>query len=364
MTVPRKKWRVGVLGCGRVSARYREVLGRELSDRVQVVAAADLDPGKAASFAEAVGARPVDGIPSLIAERPDLVCVLTESGNHARHALELIEAGIHVLVEKPVALRPEDAERVRDAAAAKGVVCAVVKQNRYNPAMRFMRQMVDEGRIGRLVTAGIRVHWSRHQDYYDDPWHGRWAMDGGVLAQQAIHHLDALQWLGGPIESVCAAGAAILNRLEAEDTAIGLVRFKSGALGTIEATTSARDEDFEASLHLVGEEAMAKIGGRALNRIELWRPVHPRQGDERAAETYSQDVPTSYGLGHGPLLGEVLDALEEGTRPPIDVDEALTSLRLVHALYASMERGGWVRLDELPTSSLLGIQASQNPAGQ
>src|SRR3546814_6932449 len=136
---------------------------------------------------------------------------------------------------------------MRDAAAARGVVCGVVKQNRYNPAMRCLRGMVDEGRVGRLVTAGIRVHWCRGQDYYDDPWHGRWAMDGGVLAQQAIHHLDALQWLGGPIEAVCAAGEAMLNRLEAEDTAVAVVRFKSGALGTIEATTSARDDDFERS---------------------------------------------------------------------------------------------------------------------
>jgi len=358
MTISRRRWRVGVLGCGRVSARYREVLGRELADRVDVVAAADLDATKARAFAEAVGGKPVDGIPALIAERPELVCVLTESGHHAAHALQLIEAGINVLVEKPVALRPEDAERVRDAAIANGVTCAVVKQNRYNPAMRFLRQMVDEGRVGRLVTAGIRVHWCRHQDYYDDPWHGRWAMDGGVLAQQAIHHLDALQWLGGPIESVCATGSAMLNRLEAEDTAVGMVRFKSGALGTIEATTSARDEDFEASIHLVGEEAMAKIGGQALNRLELWRPVDPRQGDERAGETFSQEVPTSYGLGHGPLLGEVLDALEAGGRPPVDVDEALTSLRLVHALYASMETGGWVRLDDHPTSARLGVHQS------
>ena len=361
MNAERRKWRIGVLGCGRVSARYREVLGRELADRVQVVVAADLDPGKAAAFAEAVGGVPVSSIEALIAERPDLVCVLTESGHHAEHALRLIDAGLNVLVEKPVALRPEDAERMRDAAAAKGVMCAVVKQNRYNPAMRFLRDMVDEGRIGRLVTAGIRVHWCRHQDYYDDPWHGRWSMDGGVLAQQAIHHLDALQWLGGPIEAVCAAGSAILNRLEAEDTAVGLVRFKSGALGTIEATTSARDDDFEASLHLVGQQAMAKIGGRALNKVELWRPVEPRQGDERAAETFSQEVPTSYGLGHGPLLGEVLDALEKGTAPPIDVDEAMSSLRLVHALYASMESGGWVVLDDLPTSTRLGVRSPDSP---
>lgn len=351
----RERWRIGVLGCGRVSARYREVLGTELAERVEVVAAADLDPGKAAGFVAAVGGRPVKGVAELIAERPQLVCVLTESGHHAAHAMQLIAAGIHVLVEKPVALRPEDAERMRDAAAASGVMCAVVKQNRYNPAMRFLRRMVDGGRVGRLVTAGVRVHWCRRQDYYDDPWHGRWAMDGGVLAQQAIHHLDALQWLGGPIEAVCAAGEAILNRLEAEDTAVGVVRFKSGALGTIEATTSARDDDFEASLHLVGERAMAKIGGRALNRVDLWRPVESVPEDVRAAELFSQDVPTSYGLGHGPLLGGVLDALEAGEPPPVGVDEALGSLRLVHALYASMERGGWVRLSDHPTSARLGL---------
>jgi len=361
MTAVRRKWRVGVLGCGRVSARYREVLGQELADRVEVVVAADLDARKAASFAEVAGGKPVTSIDELIAARPDLVCVCTESGNHAAHALRLIDAGLNIVVEKPVALRPEDAERMRDSAIAKGVMCAVVKQNRYNPAMRFLRAMVDEGRIGRLVTAGIRVHWCRHQDYYDDPWHGRWAMDGGVLAQQAIHHVDALQWLGGPIAEVCAAGSAILNRLEAEDTAVALVRFKSGALGTIEATTSARDDDFEASLHLVGEQAMAKVGGRALNKLEFWRPVEPRQGDERAVETFSQEVPTSYGLGHGPLLGEVLDALENGTPPPIGVDEAMGSLRLVHALYASMEVGGWVAMDDLPTSSRLGIHSPESP---
>lgn len=351
-----RKHRIGVLGCGRVSARYREVLGTELADRIEVVAAADRDPEKARSFvADVGGGAPVDSLEALVEHRPDLVCVLTESGNHARHAMALIEAGLNVLVEKPVALRVADAEALRDAARAKGVMCAVVKQNRYNPAMRFVRSMVDQNRIGRLVTAGIRVHWCRYQDYYDDPWHGRWSMDGGVLAQQAIHHLDALQWLGGPIEALCADGRAVLNTLEAEDTAVAIVRFKSGALGTIEATTSARDIDFEASLHLVGEQAMAKIGGSALNRLELWRPVDPIAGDADATERHSQEIPTSYGLGHGPLIGEVLDALEAGKAPPIDVDTALPALRLVHALYASMEAGIWVRLDDGPASTRLGV---------
>ncbi|NQW10014.1 MAG: Gfo/Idh/MocA family oxidoreductase [Alphaproteobacteria bacterium] len=360
-----RRFRIGVLGCGRVSARYREVLGRELEARVEVVAAADLDLNKARSFLQDIGGggAAVGGIAELIEHTPDLVCIMTESGNHAAHARELLEAGINVLVEKPVALRIEDAEALRDLAVAKGRMCAVIKQNRYNPAMRFLRAVVDDGRLGRLVTAGVRVHWCRYQDYYDDPWHGRWSMDGGVLAQQAIHHLDALQWLGGPIDAVCAAGEAVLNKLEAEDTAVAVVRFKSGALGTIEATTSARDQDFEASLHLVGERAMAKVGGQALNRLELWRPVEPGPEDEGVEAKHSQDVPTSYGLGHGPLLNDVLDALDLGGKPPIGVDEALGSLRLVHALYASMERGRWVRLDENPRSEKLGVRAQTASAG-
>ncbi len=353
-----EKMRIGVLGCGRVSARYREVLGQELAHRAEVVVAADLDIAKATAFTKAVGGEPVDSIEALIAYKPDLVCVMTESGNHAAHAIQLVRAGLNILVEKPVALRLEDALALEDEARAAGVLCAVVKQNRYNPAMRFLRRAVDEGRIGRLVTAGIRVHWCRTQEYYNDPWHGRWSMDGGVLAQQAIHHVDALQWLGGPIEAVCAAGDDILNTLEAEDTAVAIVKFASGALGTIEATTSARDDDFEASIHLVGEKAMAKVGGRALNQLELWRPVVPQPGDETATTDHSQEVPTSYGYGHGPLISEILDRLQSNDRtPPIGVSDAMGSLRLIHALYASMETGGWVRMADTPTSSKLGVKA-------
>ncbi len=211
MTADKRIWKIGVLGCGRVSARYREVLGRELAGRLQVIAAADLDIAKAEAFAAVVGGKPVGGIDELIAERPELVCVLTESGHHAEHALRLIRAGIHVLVGKPVA--PASRGRGHDARCCRrrgryvrGREAESLQSGDAVPAADGRR-----GQVGRLVTAGIRVHWCRKQDYYDDPWHGRWAMDGGVLAQQAIHHLDALQWLGGPIEAVCAAGEAILN---------------------------------------------------------------------------------------------------------------------------------------------------------
>lgn len=349
---------IAILGCGRVSNRYREVFRDELTDIAEVVMAADLDADKSADFAAEFGCSVGRGLDDVIAARPDLVCVMTESGHHAEHALALLDAGLNVLVEKPVALRVEDAVKMREMATARGVLCAVVKQNRYNPAMQFLRRAVDDGRFGRLVTAGVRVHWSRDQSYYDDPWHGRWAMDGGVLTQQAIHHLDGLQWLAGPIARVCASGQAVLNRLEAEDTAVAILQFESGALGTIEATTSARPRDFEASLHLVGERALAKIGGQALNLIETWEPVTPAAGDEDVATSFSQQVPSSYGLGHGPLLRDVIDAVKSGDhRAIISIDEGLKSLRLAHALYASMETAGWVDLAAQPISGKLGLAA-------
>ena len=350
-----RRFKVAVLGCGRVSSRYREVLSEELADRVDVVGACDRQRDRAESFVTVTGGEAVSDMDALVSLKPDLVCILTESGNHARDALALLERGCNVLIEKPVALRLDDAEKIRDTAAAAGLTAAVVKQNRYNPAMRFVRGKVDSGAFGRLIAAEVRVHWCRYQDYYEDGWHGTWKMDGGVLAQQAIHHLDALQWLGGPIARVCAVGKALVNRLEAEDTAAAVVEFETGAVGTIVATTAARDRDFEASVQLVGEKARAKVGGSALNRLENWFCVEQDPLETDVELRHSQEVPSSYGLGHGPLLADVLDAMEAGSPPPVTVDSAMMSLRLMHALYASMETGGWVELANIPVSDRLGL---------
>ena len=355
MTEPLK---IGVLGCGRVVDRYIDVFENEIADIVQPVVACDVDLARTTPFVKRFGARAVTDIEGVVAEKPDLVCVLTRSGEHVDHVLALLDAGCNVVVEKPVALKLEDAEKMHAAAVKKGLMCAVVKQNRYNPAVRFARRMVDEGRFGQMVMCSFRLHWCRPQEYYEDGWHGTWAMDGGVLMQQAIHHVDSLRWLAGPVDSVCAHGIQALNRLEAEDTAIAMLRYSSGAVGTIEATTSARPRDFEASITLMGEKAMLRIGGTALNVVETWNPVDPRPEDEGAAEKNSQEVPSGLGLGHGPYLRELIERLQEGrTDAPVDVPEATNSLQLVHALYASMESGGWVDLASKPKSKYLGVSA-------
>jgi len=349
------KVRVALLGCGRVSQRYFEVFESEIADRAQVIGVCDTVPARMERFVQRFGATATSSLLDLLALKPDIVVVLTESGSHYEHARTVLEHGFPVIIEKPVTLRVEQAHDLTVLAASKRLMCAVIKQNRYNPAIQFARRALDEGRFGRIFMGGIRVHWSREQSYYEDGWHGTWRMDGGVLTQQAIHHIDVLQWLMGSVAEVCARGDHLVNKLEAEDTAMAMVKFASGAFGSIEATTGARPRDFEASLTILGTEATIRIGGIALNNIESWEPVVPRPDDAEICARYSQNVPTGYGLGHGPYLRDVLDRLRAGRiDPPVGPEAASKSLALVHACYASMERKGWVRMTDNPWSARLG----------
>ena len=171
----------------------------------------------------------------------------------------------------------------------------VAFQNRLNPAILKLSEAVNNNRFGKITTGTIRLRWCREQEYYEDGWHGTWAQDGGVINQQAIHHVDALNWLLGPVDSVCATMGNRKNQLEAEDTMVAILRFASGAMGTIEATTAAT-KDVEASLSIIGETGMAVVGGIALNKIEVWDFEKPVHGDEEAKQTHSQEVPSGYGL--------------------------------------------------------------------
>ena len=348
--------RIGVLGAGRVvQNRYGDVFEDELQNvRVTVVC----DPVKehADKVASRLGAEAVYDKVSLYGrEDVDLVLVATESGKHYRHAREALGAGKHVVVEKPPTMLPDETLELEEFARRQGLMYAIIFQNRLNPAMRILKKTADAGRFGKMILATIRLRWCRYQEYYEDGWHGTWKMDGGVINQQAIHHIDALQWVCGPVTSVCTAQANAMNRLEAEDTTVAMVRFANGALGAIEATTAARPEDFEASMSVVGEGGMVVIGGIALNKVATWRFVEGRPEDAAIPEQYSQEVPTGYGLSHGPLMQEIVDRLNSGRiDPPISGSDCVATSRLVHALYRSVELGTWVDLDSQPLSERLG----------
>jgi predicted dehydrogenase len=291
------------------------------------------------------------------AVRPDLVIVATPSGLHYEHCSEVLLAGCHVLVEKPAAMTPAEILANDQLARERGRMYAVAFQNRLNPAIVLLERSLAQKRFGRIVSVAIRLRWCREQSYYEDGWHGTWSSDGGVINQQAIHHVDVLQWLFGPVEGVVASMANRLNQLEAEDTMIAICRLENGGLATIEATTAARPRDLEASVTVTGALGVARIGGIALNEVEEWDFLSPMPEDRDAATLYSQKVPNGYGLGHGPLLQKVVDALDAGTiEAPISARDSVATTQLVHALYRSCEIGEWVCLRSRPVSAKLGVR--------
>lgn len=348
-----------ILGCGRVAtSRYVDLFTDELNGAI-VAAVCDIDDTKANRLAAAMPGDPkayVDYLIALQESKPDVVCILTESGNHFDHAKLALEFGTHVVVEKPATMIPEQAYELQNLAAKKGLMISEVKQNRWNPAIIKLKETFDSGRFGKIVTATIRLRWCRHPDYYEDGWHGTWRWDGGVINQQAIHHVDALCWICGPVQSICAHNARRANNPESDDTMVAILQLENGGLGTIEATTAARPRDFEASLSIVGEKGIAVVGGIALNQIGFWEFTEALPEDASVAEMHSQEVPTGYGLGHAPYLQAVTDRMIAGNLEPLlPLEDGVRALEVVHGMYASIETGTWVHMADNPRSTKLGI---------
>jgi predicted dehydrogenase len=270
----------------------------------------------------------------------DVVTVLTPSGMHAEHAIAVANAGKHVVVEKPMALRLEDADAMIAACDRAGVKLFVVKQNRLNVPVVKAREALDAGRFGKLVLGTVRVRWRRDQSYYDqDSWRGTWAQDGGVLSNQASHHVDLLEWFMGDVVSVNARASRTLVDIEAEDTAIATLQFANGALGIVEATNAARPRDLEGSLSILGSGGTVVVGGFAVNRMETWDFVHSMPGDETVLKDFSVNPPNVYGYGHQAYYDHVIDCLKNNSAALVDGLEGRRSLELITALYESIETG-------------------------
>ena len=348
--------RTALVGCGRIGVRHAKILADHPD--VEVVAMVDIDRSRAEGFASKHGGRAFSEVAAMIAaERPDLVDICTPSGSHAEIVLGAVRAGVqNIVVEKPMALRVADADAMIEACDAAGTRLFVVKQNRYNLPIRKLREAIEEERFGRLVLGTIRVRWCRRQDYYDlDPWRGTWAQDGGVFANQASHHVDMLNYMMGPVATVSAMTTTRLVDIEAEDTGVCILRFASGALGVIEATTAARPVDMEGSISILGEHGTVEVGGFAMNEIKVWRFAQERPEDAAVIESFSTNPPDVYGFGHHEYLKDVVAAIHGDSPPVVDGREGRKSLELITAIYESSETGREIRLPFEPSMCRLGI---------
>jgi predicted dehydrogenase len=345
-----------ILGCGRIAKRHADLLGTGQIQGARLVAVCDSDPSRVDAYATRYGVRGYSSLDSMLEQRGiDVVSLLTPSGMHAEHAIRVAAAGRHIVVEKPMALTLEDADAMIRAADDAGVRLFVVKQNRFNVPVLKARAALDAGRFGQLVLGTVRVRWCREQAYYDqDAWRGTWRMDGGVIANQASHHVDMLGWFMGPVESVHARSARALVDIEAEDTAVATLRFRSGALGVIEATGATRPKDLEGSLSVLGAGGSVEIGGFAVNKIRHWHFVQPLAEDIEVMERYSVNPPNVYGFGHQAYYEHVVECLRDGVEALVDGHEGRGSLELVAAIYESMASGREVTLPLTVQHSRLG----------
>ncbi|MBX3228101.1 MAG: Gfo/Idh/MocA family oxidoreductase [Labilithrix sp.] len=348
--------RFALVGCGRIAERHAQLLATKQVANAMLVGVTDIVPERAAKFGAVYGVPHFTDMDEMMTSvHPDVVVVLTPSGLHAEHVIRLSRHGKAIVCEKPMALTLDDADAMIAACDHAGCKLFIVKQNRWNLPVRKLREAMDAGRFGKLVMGTIRVRWCRKQEYYDqDSWRGTWRYDGGILANQASHHVDLLEWLMGSVESVFAKSSTSLVNVETEDTAVAVLRFTNGALGVIEATTATRPDNLEGSVSVLGEGGTVEIAGFAVNEMRHWSFVHKHPGDEEILKRFSVNPPNVYGFGHQAYLEHVVDCVANGAPALVDGLEGRKSLELITALYESIETGEEVRLRFKPRRSKLG----------
>jgi UDP-N-acetyl-2-amino-2-deoxyglucuronate dehydrogenase len=335
--------RLALVGCGRISRNHFEALA--LVEGIVLSAVCDAVADRAREAGERLGVPWFTSYEKMLAEAPcEAVTICTPSGLHPAQGILAARAGKHVITEKPMAITLSSADDLVHACDQAGVHLFVVKQNRLNATVQLLRRAVEKGRFGRIYMANTTVRWSRPQEYYDQArWRGTWEFDGGAFMNQASHYVDLIQWLVGPVESVVAFTATLARRIETEDSGIAALRFRSGALGTIEVTMLAYPRNLEGSITILGERGSVKIGGTAVNKVETWI-FQDYDDDDKLIETAATNPPSVYGYGHEAYYRNVLAVLRGEASPGTDGREGRKSLELILGIYEAARSGREVSL--------------------
>ena len=342
--------RYALIGCGRISTNH--ILAAK-NNHLEIAAVCDIRPEAMENVLAKHGleqdisiARYTDYIKMLDEVKPTLVSIATESGIHGQIALACIDRGIHVIIEKPMAMSMAEADEIIRRSREKHVKVAACHQNRFNVAVQKTRAALEAGRFGRLSHGSVHVRWNRNRGYYTQaPWRGTWAQDGGCLMNQCIHGVDLLRWmLGDEVEEVYGVTRQQFHDyLEAEDVGMAVLKFKNGAIGTIEGTTNVFPKNLEETLYLFGETGTVKIGGTSTNNIDVWDFADETEADA-ANKNLKEATSNVYGNGHTGLFADMMEAIEEDRAPYIDAVAGRNALEIILAIYKSQKTGLPVKL--------------------
>lgn len=330
-------FRFGLVGCGRIAKRHAEILTSGEVDGARLGGVCDINQQRAKELSEKYETKYHKNMHDLARDKDiDAITILTPSGYHAENTIELAKYGKPIIVEKPMAMTVDECKNMIEECDKYGTKLYVVKQNRFNKPIVKLKEAIENDAFGKIVLATVRVRWSRDQSYYNqDQWRGTKKLDGGVLSNQAIHHIDMLQWMMGSVDEVTAYSTTALVEIEAEDTAVCILKFKNGALGVIEATTGARPKDLEGSISVMGEKGTAIVGGFAMNKIETWN----LPGYETSLDDLSENPPNVYGFGHKKYYEHVVNSFKKSSPYLIDGLAGMKSVELLEAIYKSIDSG-------------------------
>ncbi len=348
--------RYGLIGCGRISPNH---ISAAINNNLDLVSFCDIIPEKIKEKKEMFKDKTLnvkeytDYKEMLEKENLELVAIATESGKHAEIAIECIKKGCNVIIEKPIALSLDDAEKIIETAKQYNVKVCACHQNRFNKSIQKIRSAVEENKFGKIFYATAHIRWNRGKEYYDQaPWRGTWAQDGGCLMNQCIHNIDLLRWMmGNEIDEVMAYTDQLNHPyLEAEDLGLALIKFKNGSYGLVEGTVNVYPKNLEETLYIFGEKGTAKAGGSSVNKLEVWN--FKDESEEAVLEEFSEEHKNVYGLGHTPLYKDVIDAIKEDRAPYVDGEAGKRALELVLAIYLSSKEKRSVKLPLKSISTL------------
>ena len=339
-----------LIGCGRIATNHMKAA---VNNKLNIVAVCDVKPEAMEALLAKHGLENDASIKrytdykQMIEENDiELASIATESGNHAEIALYCIDQGVNLIIEKPMAMNMNDAEKIIRRSEAKGVKVSACHQNRFNVAIQELRRAVEAGRFGKLSHGSIHVRWNRDRGYYDQaPWRGTWAQDGGCLMNQCIHGIDLLRWMmGDEVEEVYGVTQQQFHDyLECEDVGMAVVKFKNGAVGTIEGTTNVYPKNLEETLYIFGETGTVKIGGTSTNNIDVWNFAEESEEDQKN-KGLQEATSNVYGNGHTSLFADMIEAIEQDRKPYVDAVAGRNALEMILAIYQSAATGKPVKL--------------------
>ncbi len=334
-----------LVGCGRISPNH---IVAAKNNNLNIVAICDLDKSnmddKVLKFDLGENVHLYSDYHKMLeTERPELVGIATESGKHAQIALDCIDEGCHVIIEKPIALSIEDADKIIKRGREKNVKVCACHQNRFNKSIQKIREAIEKKRFGKLLYGTAHIRWTRDYEYYSRAkWRGTWRQDGGALMNQCIHDIDLLRWMmGNQIDEVIAMTDRLKHDyIEAEDLGIALIKFSNGAYGIVEGTVNIYPKNLEETLYIFGEKGTVKAGGEAVNIIEEWNFSDYLDIADEIKKEFHEAPPNVYGFGHSRLYKDVIEAITYDREPYVNGEAGKQALELVLAIYKSAAGGG------------------------